>query len=135
MLSLLNDTPRTGSMVDWYLVFSKSQTKNWMTKLLHPEFGHLKMLRFDGYNWIMVDGRMDAVDIFILPYSKDHSVHDIVKDGRILWISRWRPDRVRTPWIFAPATCVEAVKAALGIRKFWIWTPRQLYKYLGGKDG
>lgn len=43
-------------------------------------------------------------------------------------IPEWR-DREQHSY-FALFTCVEAVKRALNIRKWWIITPHQLYKYL-----
>ena len=33
-------------------------------------------------------------------------------------------------WTFCIFNCVEVVKALLGIKAFWVWTPWQLYKYL-----
>ena len=47
---------------------------------------------------------------------------------------RARPEvvdgRVRHPWILGLLTCVEGVKAVLGIRRPWILTPWQLARHL-----
>ena len=37
-------------------------------------------------------------------------------------------------WTLCIINCVEVVKSLLGIRSFKTVTPRQLYKYLGGKN-
>jgi len=41
-------------------------------------------------------------------------------------------DRIRLPWVFGPWTCVEQIKALVGIRAPWVLTPRQLWKHLRG---
>ena len=33
-------------------------------------------------------------------------------------------------WTFCVFNCVEVVKALLGVRAFWVFTPWQLYKHL-----
>lgn len=41
---------------------------------------------------------------------------------------------VRDYFFMGPQTCVEVVKAALGIRNFWIRTPFQLYNFIASRD-
>lgn len=131
--SLLDDYTPSGGMVDWYLVFRPAQKKSWFHRFLDHDFGHVLMLRFDGVHWLMVDGRMGCMDVIVLPYGRESSIRDIVTKGRILWVHRWRPDKLRKS--IGPTTCVEMVKMALGISNVLIWTPKQLWKYLGGHDG
>jgi hypothetical protein len=131
--SLLGTERPEGMLADWYLVFRPAEKKLWIHKWLDEEFGHVLMIRFDGRHWILVDGRSGSMDVVVLPYGPNDRIRDIVKSGRILWVNRWRPDKLRKS--IMPTTCVEVVKMALGIDKPWILTPKQLWKYLGGKDG
>ena len=42
---------------------------------------------------------------------------------------------VRQWFAFGPPSCVEVVKHALGINKFWLRTPFQLYRYIKKLNG
>lgn len=46
-----------------------------------------------------------------------------------------RTGAVRSWWDMGPPTCVETVKAALGINAFFVRTPWQLYKYIDQRGG
>ena len=39
--------------------------------------------------------------------------------------------RSRQWWTCRPPSCVETCKNALGIKAFWVYTPYQLYRYIG----
>jgi len=57
-----------------------------------------------------------------LKYSKC-KVLKVKPFARSFWISRWYPKLV-------PYNCISLIKMFLGIKAFWVITPKQLYKHL-----
>lgn len=55
---------------------------------------------------------------------------NLTQPGGRLVLLDIRPAFQPTPYLRGPMTCVEAVKSLLGIRAFWIITPRQLFRRL-----
>jgi hypothetical protein len=43
--------------------------------------------------------------------------------------------KVREWFSIGPPSCVETIKNALGIRSFWLRTPRQLYQHIQRRGG
>lgn len=114
---------------DIYVVFT-DQTDLWWLQHLRRGFRHcFVVMRFGGI-WISMDAlahkteimRIDLPDGFNLPKwlesQGDTVIHYPVRAAILkpLW-----------PSVFS---CVEAVKRVLGIRKTFILTPWQLYKFL-----
>lgn len=124
------------SLVDWFIVFEHSDMPWRWTKLLAPGFRHCYAVRWDGWNWIRFNPKMGHTDVEILTYGKFDSIIEIVQDTdccAILHCRVWRETmRIRAPWPTV-ATCVEQIKAILGIRKWYLWTPLQLFNYLRGQ--
>lgn len=121
------------SFVDWYVVFEHGDMPYWWAKYLHAGFRHCWILRWDGYNWIAVNPRLGHTDIEILPYYRYEDIKNIYIDTNcsvIIHAKVWRDTtRIRSPWPTA-FTCVEQVKAALGIRDWRLITPYGLFNYL-----
>lgn len=84
-----------------------------------------------------MDFLLGFTDINVLPYDWHDTINDITKDEdvKIQYMEVWRRPRYRVRTIFAPWTCVEAAKALLGIRAWWVLTPYQLYKYCEAHNG
>ena len=74
----------------------------------------------------------------------------LVVFGAVGWVDDWRKvvpsgaitvrfralrrlERYRVPHLLAPFTCVEQIKALLGLRAWWVVTPRQLHRRV--RDG
>lgn len=132
--SLLDTWDR--SLVDWFVIFEHGDMPWRWARLLAPGFRHCYAVRWDGFNWIRLNPRMGHTDIEILEFGKFDSIADIVQDTNCCAILRcrvWRETmRIRAPWPTV-ATCVEQIKAILGIRKWFLWTPLQLFNYLRGR--
>jgi hypothetical protein len=123
--------------VDWYIVFGYSQGHHWWRRILKDGFEHCWAIRWDGSSWLVYHPAFGTADVYTLndlDYHAQTDLPEIVQHTEytaILYVKIQRDrGRLRVPWIFAPSTCVEAVKYLLGIRALWTNTPYQLYKYL-----
>jgi hypothetical protein len=119
--------------ITWYVIFTDSPRDYWWTRWLRPGYRHIYAIKWDGFNWIKLEPFTSYVDVSILPYGPGARIHDVVnpKGNDILRVTRYcERDWIRAPWIFGPMTCVEGIKALLGIRAIHIWTPWQLSNYL-----
>jgi len=116
--------------IDWFIVFEGVETESWWNRLLKPGYSHVYAFRWDGFNWIKVEPRIGYLDVDIMPQI------DVSDCSDILHTVVWREiDRIRVPWGFGAINCVETMKALLGIRAPFIWTPWQLSKYLRAHHG
>jgi len=126
------------SCTDWFVVFEHGDMKYWWTKYLQGGFRHCWAFRWDGYNWIAYRPNLGYTDIEILPWGKLEDIEFIHKDiicSAIIRHKAWRKtSRLRAPFPTA-FTCVEQVKALLGIRKWYMFTAYQLFNYLRKKNG
>lgn len=96
---------------------------------------HVRVLVRDDVGWCEINPlagvitvRMVAAGMDNPPVETYRQVHDVA-DYR--WHSQSNVHRLRIPWGITIWSCVEVVKAVLGIRRPWIITPRQLERYIG----
>jgi hypothetical protein len=117
----------------FYVVFTDAGRPQWWDRWLMPGFQHVYVLVWDGACWLLVDPQLSHVRVTILDQFEPEppTVWLRVPGATII---EARPEvvegRVRHPWIFGLLTCVEGVKAVLGIRRPWILTPWQLARHL-----
>lgn len=120
-----------GPTVEAWVVFTTPKQSHWWERFLEPGFVHCFALVRSGRRWIRMDWGYDCASLAVLNMPAYASLNEVVGPGdtvvRVLAEVR---ERYRAPWVFGPVTCVEAVKAVLGIRAFWVWTPFQLYRYI-----
>lgn len=136
--SLIDDLDLAGlSRCEWFVVFMDAEPF-WWNRWLRDGFKHIMALQWDGYNWLMFNPRAGCTDVAVLSWSKPDLPLDIVsdRDAVILQIVSYRDtQRIRSVIPMLP-TCVEQIKALLGIRAPFALTPWQFYRYLiGGKHG
>lgn len=132
MTTLLDTTEYSGkSGVEWYLVFYNVEQAYWWTRLLKPGFQHVIAYRVIAGYWLLFQPRKDFLDVEFTTYPSYLTINEIVPEGaKVLRVTAWREQkRMRYPWIIGSVTCVEMIKALLGIRAFFLWTPWQLYRY------
>jgi hypothetical protein len=138
-VSLL-DTPGLRT-VEWFVVYHRREHYRWWGKYLNPDFRHVELVRPFQYG----PGISDVAWLQLLPNSDILDV-DLCIDPRPPWVVcpsstvqkvtvAFRPLRMRSWFDIGPFTCVEATKAALGIRAFFVRTPYQLYKYILRRNG
>jgi hypothetical protein len=115
----------------YFVVFTQGEPR-WYDRFFDQGYAHTYLLIWDEFCWIVLHPTTGITQIHLngMPEFQhpDEWLGDeeaTVIEAELEWDERWR-----NPWVFAPISCVEVVKSALGIRQFWLWTPRQLEKYL-----
>lgn len=131
MVSLLDTAGKLP--VDVWLVFRDLpdwRTRSPLWRLLKPGFQHVEAWRHDDGIWIRIEPCFEflTTEAHVVPPWEflPASVHPT-----FLQVKRWVPQHaLREPFFFGPWTCVEIVKAVIGLRAPFVRTPWQLYKRL-----
>ncbi len=119
----------SGGLRAW-VVFSGQADRPWL-RILKPGFRHCFAVLHDGRQWLSFDPMLNHIDLKV----HNHVPKDFDLPG---WLAA-RGHRVmaapvdrsrKTPSPLALFTCVEAIKRLLGLHRFFILTPWQLYRYL-----
>jgi len=138
------DVPRAwqlSSPTRWYIVFCEADRRHWWDHLWRTPLGfsHCYALRWDGWNWISINPGVYFTDIAILPGTHENALQEYLPAGAtVVEVEAFRQkDRIRGRWWVGPMTCVEQIKALLGLPVGWLFTPWHLYRYLmrDGTDG
>ena len=119
----------------WYIVFCEVTARHWWDWVFRTPvgFSHCYALRWDGWNWIEYNPRAAYTDVAILPATSENALHTLVVAGAtVVEVQAFRQSTgIRGRWWNGPMTCVEQIKALLGMRVgLKIWTPWQLYRHL-----
>lgn len=103
----------------------------WWLRWLHPRWRHCLALRPAGPNSILIAEHHGS---FARMEFQDRSLGDAVRELQmkhaalvLLVEARHPPPRAM---LRGPLSCVEYIKALLGISRPWIVTPRHLYRHL-----
>lgn len=112
--------------VEWWLVYSDTDRPHWWNRWLAPRYRHVSAYRRDGRVWLAYLPNAEFVDVHILrtdeqPWPQSAIVQRVV--------ALRREGAVRSRLFLGPITCVEHMKALLGIRAWFLRTPLQLYRY------
>ena len=122
---------------EYYIVFTGSKHNNWMVNRLKAPFQHVYAVKKSdgGALWVKIDPTSSATLITLHPTSDFPHIRNLIgKDDVVLNVKAIIGEKER--WSFCVINCVEIIKSLLGIRAFWIWTPKQLHKYIkGGRNG
>ena len=115
----------------YYVIFRKTRLKHWVFKWLDSELQHVYAVKESpgGEFWIVIDGKNSVTQVNLLSKVDYPHIRCIEPDSVILSI-RAIIDTSSYRHTLCVFNCVEQVKALLGIRAFWVWTPYQLYKRL-----
>lgn len=129
---------RRSSPTRWYVIFCEVEDRRWWDRLLGTPagFSHVYALRWDGFNWLVFNPSVQYTDVAISACTAENALHELLPPGAtVLEVEAFRSrDRIRGRWWVGPMTCVEQVKALLGLPVGWIFTPWQLYRYLESLD-
>lgn len=113
-----------------WVVFSGKADLPWL-RFLKPGFRHCFVLLHDGLHWFSCDPMLNRTEIRVHRHvPADYDLPSWLA-GRGLTVVPARMERAHkspAPWMFY--SCVEAVKRVLGLRRFFIFTPWQLYRHL-----
>ncbi len=116
-----------------WIVFTGKTDIAWL-KILKPGFRHCYALIHDGYKWISIDPLASHTDIEIHHHiSPDYDLPGWLEcqGNQILHIPYLYNHRKSAPFAFF--SCVEMMKRLIGLHRFFIMTPWQLYKFLNSK--
>ena len=111
------------------VVFNDSQW-HWLSPLLKRGFGHCAVVVESNGFWVVVSPCPDNIRFTVLAKT-DFDVAKYFRDAGFTVVEVvCHGNENKTP--LSLSNCVGAVKAVLGIRKAFIITPYQLYKYILG---
>lgn len=113
--------------IDGFIVYSVGS--HWWSCLFKP-WSHVSLILRKGSDYICFEPSTCFSDIVLLPKGTKWR-ECFAKDAYIQPFRIWRKTQGYRCWhLLQPFTCVEQVKAFLGIRKWWIFTPNQLKRYI-----
>jgi hypothetical protein len=126
---------------EWYCVYHHREAHYFFTNYLKPGFRHVELCRPLQYG----PGIDDVMWLQLLPMFEMMDV-EVCMDPRPPWVRCPTATiqhvtavcpvlSVRSWFDIGPTTCVEIVKAALGINSFLLRTPWQLYQYIKAHGG
>lgn len=116
---------------DWYVVFTGSKLDNWLMRWLNPDFKHVYMVKEDDGLWVIVNSSNAYTSVTTELIDSYPHIRLLCPNAVILPV-RTRINPSNYQWHVGINSCVDVCKGILGIRRFWIWTPYQLYRYLNG---
>ncbi len=121
----------TKNIHEYYIVFTSSKHNNWMVRWQSKPFQHVYAVKKSpgGHFWIKVDAAASHTNIDLLPVSEYPHVRMLTDEYDVILPVK-AVIEARDRWTLCVFNCVEVVKSLLGIRAFWVFTPRQLYKYI-----
>jgi len=100
------------------------------------DFTHVYAVKsLNEYQWLVIQPTCAYTDLVIKSKSEYPHIRLIAgQDAKIIKVTAMINPVFRGS--LNCFTCVEQIKALLGIKSFWTWTPKQLYKGLiGGRYG
>lgn len=117
-----------------WVLFCEAHDKG-ILRFLKKGFRHCAILFIqDGYA-VVVDSLSHRL---ICDVMKVHDEADLINKIKakmhVIAVDRSRVGVQASPLSLRPFTCVEVVKHFLGIRRFFIFTPYQLYKFLNKRS-
>lgn len=115
------------------VVIFKSDTEIWWLRWLRPGFRHCLVALEDAWGWSLLDPLSNQSRLMRLDYPQGFDLASFLRRNGVCAIEtviEQAPPRL-APWLFF--TCTEAVKRLLGIQSWRIWTPYQLFLFLGKK--
>lgn len=134
------DRPKLGRPAHRRYFFVCTQGNwHWWDLFLRRGYAHCFLLIWDECVWIAVHPTQSITEVsLVMPYKGEFAnpkewlldPKATVVEAELEW-----SDSMRVPWVISPVTCVEVIKSVLGIRRFWLWTPYQLQRYLTRRWG
>lgn len=126
---------------EWYVIYYRRPAYRWWGHFFDPDFRHVDIAQPHYYG----PGLSDVLWLQVVPTFEMLEV-SLSADKRPPWersegTTVQKVTALRTAWsmrswfAIGPPSCVEVVKMALGIRAFWVRTPRQLYNYIRRRNG
>ncbi len=106
------------------MIFRQANYKKWLNAILEPGFSHVCVVIHKPNADVLIDPRIGYTETTVYPPLTDFGYL-----GKTVRVTR-KASIGRLRGVVGPLNCVEQAKAFLGIKKWWIITPYQLYKEL-----
>ena len=102
-----------------------------MVRRLKAPFQHVYAVKKTegGHFWVKIDPKAAYTEVTTWAVSAYPHIRCLTTDDDII-LPVTAVIRPKERWTFCIINCVEIVKSLLGIRAFWVWTPRQLYDHI-----
>ena len=112
------------------IVFFGGNKTYWWTRFLKKGYYHCIIDMNIGYDrWVLIDPVMSYTDFIV--FEGDDFIKKLAGMGYTYLMTKPTPIQfLNIKWSLRPFTCVEVVKRLLCIKKSFIITPYQLYKYI-----
>jgi len=118
----------------WHVLFCKSRSTHWLLDKL--EMGHVLAMRLSpgGTMWTIIDPTTSiieakAIPVEMMPRPEDYSDAVIEVVRVVVEPEALKPFKLG----FGVLSCVTVIKYLLGIDKWFMWTPKQLFNHLKGQ--
>lgn len=120
--------------VVWFVAFKPAPAiahPRWWTRALHAGYRHCLAARQEGDATLVLDHAGSRLRAELVPVPIGAFLRGL-QEHAACWVLMVALPMAGAAfaWLRPPMTCVELVKAALGIRAWWIVTPRQLARHL-----
>lgn len=109
-----------------WLVFHDTEGR-WWSRFLRPGFQHVSVIILTGGCWVLLRPMYARTLVEALPYEEGDMPHTVHPEATFFPITINETERLRS--LVGLHTCVSFAKSIMGIRKPWIITPHQLYRY------
>lgn len=116
----------------WYIVFEEALKRKWYFKWFKPGFTHCYIMKKSegGCFWLVVNPVWSHVIVDYRSVETFPTVRDYAGSHALVLEYKAFIDPYSKVWALGVNSCVDVVKRFLGIRRFTLFTPYQLYKYL-----
>ncbi len=113
----------------WIIVFQDSEKKHWWDIFTAKGFRHCSALKYlyQLDKWVMIDWCTSGLFIEFLPSNIVDTIIVNVNDQKGAFVEIDMMSRSPRFAPFLPLYCVTAVKELIGLRKWSVITPKQLY--------
>ncbi len=122
-----------------FLLYSNASRSRFYSKFLRDGFQHVSILHYDGYFWHALEQTWSGISmrlVILVGGIAFNQMQDITKyysaagfTVQQVAINKTNGE-LRVPFLLAPQTCTEVAKGFLRIRKWWLFTPYSLFKFI-----
>jgi hypothetical protein len=111
-----------------HVYFTYTDRPYWWTRFLKKGFSHVFVLIPQHEGYLFIESTLSSIDV---KYLTEHSKlpKSLDKSSVVVKYCTEIDYNLTSSWL-RPCTCVEVVKRIIGLDKWWIFTPYQLYRYI-----
>jgi len=114
----------------WTVCFSKAANKHWVQRFLHKDFQHCYAFKKSpgGQFFLIVDPIRSYTVVDMVPANEEE--FKLLTENVTFLTVVATIDLTKDRGHFCRFNCVEMIKALIGLKSFWTFTPKQLYRKL-----